>query len=113
MEKIMTNVRILRGFSLSVALLCFSSIGIPQPAANDSLQDEVRPVFVRFVAAQNAHDADTVRSMIWDSPDFLWVSRGTQVRGSQQAIDVLRSYYKVTWHIEPDMTRFKARKEER
>jgi hypothetical protein len=43
--------------------------------ASISVQDEVRDVFVRFVAAQNAHDADTVRSMMWDSPDFLWVSR--------------------------------------
>jgi len=70
------------------------------------VQDEIRAVFVRFVAAQNAHDADTVGSMIWDSPDFLWVSRGNPVRGSQQAIAIFRSYYKGTWHLEPDMTRF-------
>lgn len=70
------------------------------------VQDEIRAVFVRFVAAQNAHDVDTVESMIWDSPDFLWVSRGNPVRGSQQAIGIFRSYYKGTWHLEPDMTRF-------
>jgi pimeloyl-ACP methyl ester carboxylesterase len=70
------------------------------------VQDEIRTVFLRFVAAQNAHDADTVGSMIWDSPDFLWVSRGNPVRGSQQAIGIFRSYYKGTWRLEPDMTRF-------
>jgi ketosteroid isomerase-like protein len=72
----------------------------------DPVRDEIRAVFVRFVAAQNAHDADTVGSMIWDSPDFLWVSRGNPVRGSQEAIAIFRSYYKGTWHLEPDMTRF-------
>jgi hypothetical protein len=43
------------------------------------VQDEIRAVFVRFVAAQNAHDGDTVGSMIWDSPEFLWVSRGNTI----------------------------------
>ena len=67
-----------------------------------SVQDEARQFFERFVAAQNAHDLDTVGSMLWNSEDFLWVTRGVQVRGSKTALNVFGSYYKGTWHLDPD-----------
>lgn len=71
-------------------------------------QDDVRSFFEHFVAAQNAHDLDTVQTMLWDSPDFLWISRGTQVRGSSDALATYRSYYTGTWHLDADMTKFQT-----
>src|SRR6202020_1017791 len=97
------------GFDMKLIILCLlATLTANAQTAKPTypVQDEIRALFVRFVAAQNAHDGDTVGSMIWDSPDFLWVSRGNPVRGSQQAIANFRSYYKGTWHLEPDMTRF-------
>lgn len=73
-----------------------------------SVQDEARQFFERFVAAQNAHDLDTVGSMLWNSEDFLWVTRGVQVRGSKTALNVFGSYYKGTWHLDPDTNQLQA-----
>jgi ketosteroid isomerase-like protein len=73
-----------------------------------SVQDEAQQFFERFVAAQNAHDLDAVGSMLWNSEDFLWVTRGVQVRGSKEALNVFGSYYKGTWHLDPDTSQFRA-----
>jgi ketosteroid isomerase-like protein len=72
------------------------------------LQDDVRAVFERFVAAQNAHDATAVEAMLWDSPDFLWITRGSAIWGRAAAMERFRSLYKGTWHLAPDMTQFHA-----
>jgi ketosteroid isomerase-like protein len=72
------------------------------------VQDEARQFFERFVAAQNAHDLATVGSMLWNSEDFLWVTRGVQVRGSKTALNVFGSYYKGTWHLDPDTNQLQA-----
>ena len=89
----------------NVAIAMTLSINVAHAAP----ADEVRQVFVQFVAAQNAHDADRVETMLWDSPDFLWVSRGTQIRGVANAMATFRQYYSATWHLEPEMDRFQAR----
>jgi ketosteroid isomerase-like protein len=72
------------------------------------VQDEARQFFERFVAAQNAHDLATVGSMLWDSEDFMWVTRGVQVRGSKAALNVFGDYYKGTWHLDPDENQLRA-----
>jgi len=45
------------------------------PAAWAGPEDEIRALFERFVAAQNAHDLSAVRDLLWDSARFLWVTR--------------------------------------
>lgn len=55
--------------------------------------EEARAAFERFTVAQNAHDGAAVEALLWDGPDFLWVSRGTQVGGSKIAMALYRSYY--------------------
>ena len=74
----------------------------------DSDASEVRDLFTKFVAAQNSHDVDTVKSMLWESPDMLFFSRGIEARGTEAAIDRLKQYYQGTWQLEPDMTSFHA-----
>jgi hypothetical protein len=72
------------------------------------LSEEAREFFVRFVDAQNAHDIDAVRSMIWESPDFLWISRGVPIRGSNKALETYGKYFKATWQLKPDLGSFEA-----
>jgi len=91
---------------LLVAIGIFMTPGGAMSAA--SVQDEARQFFERFVAAQNAHDLATVGSMLWDSEDFLWVTRGVQVRGSKTALNVFDSYYTGTWHLDPDTNQLQA-----
>jgi hypothetical protein len=69
---------------------------------------DARALFTRFVAAQNAHDANEVKSMLWDSPEMLFFSRGVETRGAAAVADRFRRYYQGTWHLEPDMAKFQT-----
>jgi uncharacterized protein (TIGR02246 family) len=66
-------------------------------------EQEVRAVFDKYIAAQNAHDLKTLRGLLSDSPDFLWITRGTPIWGRDAALRSLEERYKGTWHIEPDI----------
>jgi ketosteroid isomerase-like protein len=68
------------------------------PAA--TMEDEVRAVFDKYIAIQNAHDLKSMRSLLADSPDFLWISRGKPVWGREAALKSLEERYKGTWHID-------------
>jgi hypothetical protein len=56
-------------------------------------EDEVRTTFERFVAAQNAHDIKSVQALLLDSPDFLWITRGTPVWGVDAAMKRFTTLY--------------------
>jgi len=59
--------------------------------------DEVRVVFDRFVAAQNAHDLAAVGDLLLDSPKFLWITRGAAIWGREAALTRFDALYKGTW----------------
>jgi len=65
-------------------------------------EDDVKALFDRFVTAQNAHDANAVRELLLDSPNFLWITRGTTIWGRDAAISRFETYYQGTWHLAPD-----------
>lgn len=71
-------------------------------------EDEVRSMFDRFVAAQNAHDIKAVESLLLGSPDFLWVTRGAPVWGQNTALKRFAALYEGTWRLEPDPTSLKV-----
>ncbi|MGY8634316.1 DUF4440 domain-containing protein [Bradyrhizobium sp. 14AA] len=81
----------------------FSSGERAQAAANDA---EARTIFEKFIAAQNAHDADGVKAMLWNSPGTLLFARGIETRGRDAIADRFKGYYEGTWHLEPDMAKF-------
>lgn len=67
---------------------------------------EARALFTKFVAAQNAHSVDDVKSMLWNSPGTLLLARGVEIRGPGAVADWFKEYYEGTWHVEPDMSQF-------
>ena len=67
-----------------------------------TMEEEVRAVFDRYVAIQNAHDLKSMRNLFVDSPDFLWISRGKPIWGREAALKELEERYKGTWHLEVD-----------
>ena len=67
-----------------------------------TMEDEVRAVFDKYIATQNAHDLKSMRILLADSPDFLWISRGKPIWGREAALKALEERYKGTWHIDPD-----------
>lgn len=71
-------------------------------AAFAAAEDEVRAAFERFVQVQNAHDAQALEALLADSPQFLWITRGTVVWGREAALKRFSNLYEGTWRLDPD-----------
>jgi len=67
-----------------------------------TMEEEVRAVFDKWIAAQNAHDLKGIRNLLSDSPDMLWISRGKPIWGRDAALKTLEERYKGTWKIDVD-----------
>ena len=93
-----------RYLSVAAALLflvmAVASGGYASGAANET---EARALFTKFVAAQNAHNADDVKAMLWNSPSMLLFARGVETSAAR-----FKEYYEGTWHLEPDMSQFRV-----
>jgi ketosteroid isomerase-like protein len=85
-------------FGVYVILMLFALMIRPSSAT----EDEVRDAFQRFVAAQNTHDLKTVESLLLESPNFLWITRGAPIWGRETAIKRFSALYDGTWRLEPD-----------
>jgi hypothetical protein len=79
------------------------SAGSALAAANDA---EARTIFQKFIAAQNAHNSDDVKALLWNSPATLLFARGIETRGRDEVAARFKTYYEGTWHLEPDMSKF-------
>jgi hypothetical protein len=81
--------------------------GVPTaPAALAGPAEQVRAVYARFLAAQNARDLEQVRAVLLDSPRFLWVSDGTSVWGPDALVERMSSFQRApVWRVEPDLAR--------
>jgi uncharacterized protein (TIGR02246 family) len=83
--------------------LILAVLAMTAPLAGAStMEDEVRAVFDKYIATQNAHDLKGIRNLLSDSPDLLWISRGKPIWGREAALKTLEERYKGTWKIEVD-----------
>lgn len=81
----------------------FAASAIVATAAHAaSMEEEVRAVFDKYIATQNAHDLKGIRNLLADSPDVLWISRGKPIWGREAALKSLEERYKGTWRIDVD-----------
>ena len=71
-------------------------------ARASTMEEEVRAVFDKYVATQNAHDLKGMRNLLSESPDMLWISRGKPIWGRDAALKSLEERYKGTWKIDVD-----------
>ena len=83
-----------------LALVFAVAVVFLAPVQAATMEEEVRAVFDRYVAIQNAHDLRSMRNLFVDSPDFLWISRGKPIWGREAALKELEERYKGTWHLE-------------
>ena len=90
---------------LLLVVMTVASGGHASAAANET---EAQAFFTKFVAAQNAHNAGDVKSMLWNSPSMLWFSRGVETRGRDAVVARFKEYYEGTWHLEPDLSQFRV-----
>ena len=87
---------------LAVVLTLFTGDAFASP------DEDVKATFDRFVAAQNAHDVSAVRDLLWDSTNFLWVTRGTPIWGRDAALKRFETLYQGTWKLSPDTPNLKV-----
>jgi uncharacterized protein (TIGR02246 family) len=71
-------------------------------------EDEVKALFAKFVAAQNAHDLKAVGELLQDSPQFLWITRGVPVWGRNAALKRFEALYQGTWSLDPKIDELKV-----
>lgn len=102
--------RDVRSFRISwrmVVYIALLLIPLVTNAAFAAPEDDVRATFERFVAAQNAHDVKAVESLLLNSPDFLWITRGAPVWGSDSALKRFTALYEGTWRLDPEASSLK------
>ncbi len=92
-----TATPIARSLVAALALAC--TVGGAQAA---STEDDVRAAFERFVQVQNAHDAKALEGLLADSPQFLWITRGSAVWGRDAALKRFAALYEGTWRLDTE-----------
>src|SRR3954449_11186179 len=81
---------------IAISLVLLAVAGVAKAGS----EDEVKALFAKFVAAQNAHDLKAVGELLQDSPQFLWITRGAPVWGRDAALKRFESLYQGTWSLE-------------
>jgi uncharacterized protein (TIGR02246 family) len=82
---------------IAISLMLLSVAAV----ARAGTEDEVKALFTKFVAAQNAHDVKAVGELLQDSPQFLWITRGMPIWGRDAALKRFESLYQGTWSLDP------------
>ena len=86
---------------LAVAVATVVFIGVGKARAG-SEEDEVKALFAKCIAAQNAHDINAVGDILQDSPQFLWITRGVALWGARRRVETIwRKLSGGTWRLEP------------
>ena len=73
---------------IAISLMLLTVAGVARAGS----EDEVKALFAKFVAAQNAHDLKAVGELLQDSPNFLWITRGMPIWAAMQRSSVSRRY---------------------
>jgi uncharacterized protein (TIGR02246 family) len=90
---------------IAISLVLLTIAGTPARAGS---QDEVKALFAKFVAAQNAHDLKAVGELLQDSPLFVWITRGVPIWGRDAALKRFEGLYQGTWSLDPKMDELKV-----
>ena len=84
------------------AALLIAACAVQAGAAAASPEIEVRAAFEKFVQVQNAHDTKALDGLLADSPQFLWISRGTVIWGRDAAMQRFAKLHEGTWKLDPE-----------
>ncbi len=89
---------------IAISLMLLSVGGVARAGS----EDEVKALFTKFVAAQNAHDIKAVGELLHDTPQFLWITRGAPIWGREAALKRFEALYQGTWSLDPKMDELKV-----
>jgi uncharacterized protein (TIGR02246 family) len=101
------TIRTLKSF----AGVVFLGAGLMLPSAGALVagpEDEVRAVFSKFAAAQNAHDLNAIGEILQNSPQLIWITRGAPVWGREAVLKRFEDSFRGTWVGEPKFDELKV-----
>jgi hypothetical protein len=116
----MPNATKLSAMLTTLALMACRAIAAPPTDADpldQATRDSVRALFKQLIDAENRHDLNAVRPLVWVSPNALFVAKtATPAEGNWAGFwgtDVVLShlgelYNAGSFHIEPDYERVKV-----
>lgn len=88
----------------AAAMLTFGLVALAQ--AETQTEADVKALYERFVRVQNARDLAGVREVLWDSPNFVWISDGKPFWGREALIERMSAFQKAeVWTVTPDRAR--------
>jgi uncharacterized protein (TIGR02246 family) len=94
---------------LVFAAMAWALVAVPAMASGGAPTDEIRALYDRFLAAQNARDLEGVRAVLWTSPNFQWVSDGKSFWGPDALVERMAGFQKAeVWKVIPDRSRAKV-----
>jgi uncharacterized protein (TIGR02246 family) len=98
------EVRMFIGHSKIHALLLAVLIGAPMSAWSGTPEDEVRALFDRWIAAQNAHDIKGVGDVLSNSPNVIFINAaGKVLSGREEILKYFSAVHKAKVKMEPDL----------
>jgi hypothetical protein len=92
-----------------------AALGVdPSPIAS-ATESQIRELYANLIEAENAHDIEKVRAMVWDSPDALFVAKTKTAAegnwagfwGKQVVVEHLHELFAGTFRIDPDYSKEK------
>jgi ketosteroid isomerase-like protein len=87
-------------------ILVFALTVCRTPAAIADTASDVKSLYDRFLAAQNARDLDAVRQVLLPTPEFQWVSDGKSFWGADELVQRMSQFQNAeVWQVTPDYTR--------
>src|SRR3954449_7104848 len=89
---------------IAISLVLLAVAGVAKAGS----EDEVKALFAKFVAAQNAHDLKAVGELLQNSPNFLWITRGAPIWGREAALKRFEALYQGTWSLDPKTDELKV-----
>jgi hypothetical protein len=90
-------------------------VGAQTSSVSPGMQSQIREFYRTLIEAENSHDIEKVRAMVWDSPEALFVAKTKTVAegnwagfwGKEVVVAHLQDLFAGTFRIDPDYSKEK------
>jgi hypothetical protein len=90
-------------------------VGAQTSSVSPGMQSQIGELYRTLIEAENSHDIEKVRAMVWDSPEALFVAKTKTVAegnwagfwGKEVVVAHLQDLFGGTFRIEPDYSKEK------
>jgi hypothetical protein len=90
-------------------------VGAQTSPISPAMQSQIRKLYRTLIEAENSHDIEKVRTMVWDSPEALFVAKTKTAAegnwagfwGKDVVVEHLQELFAGTFRIDPDYSKEK------